>query len=231
MANLHISTLPPCPGRILVIGDVHGCVEELETLIEAFSPGENDRIIAVGDLINRGPDSRATLELARERKIVSVLGNHEQRLLQAWKAGNPDLLKSKDLATFNALQEADWQWIENWPHVIRIPSRNLLITHGGFAPGIPWQEQDPGMVTWIQVLDNKGVPRKRSDAPNGKPWANQWTGPEHVIYGHTPRPHPLRHPLATGLDTGCVYGYELTGLSLPDWDFYRAHARRRYVDD
>jgi len=185
--------------------------------------------VAVGDLVNRGPDSAAVLQAARQFGIHCVLGTHEMRLLQAWLGNNPDLLKPKDRETFAQLSGPDWEWMASWPHVIRIPSLNTLIVHGGFAPGIDWREQDPEGVARIQVIDARGVPAKRSEAPSGRPWAEYWSGPEHVFYGHTPRPHPLFHPLATGLDTGCVYGYTLTAISLPEREIFRVHARRPYV--
>ena len=106
MPALHIETLAPCAGRTLVIGDVHGCADELETLIAAFAPGPQDRLIAAGDLINRGPDSPRVLRIARHHSICCVLGNHEQRLLQAWQSSNPATLKEKDRATFAALADA-----------------------------------------------------------------------------------------------------------------------------
>jgi predicted phosphodiesterase len=229
MASPDIKRLPPCPGRTLVIGDVHGCADELHTLIDAFSPAPEDRLIAAGDLINRGPDSPGVLDLVRTHKIHTVLGNHEQRLLTAFLSGNPGTLKPKDRPTFDALQPGDWQQIADWPHVLHIPSLKAIVVHGGLDPRLPWQEQDASTLINIQVLDKNGMPAKRSSAPSGIPWAVRWKGPEHVYYGHTPRPHPLLHPFATGLDTGCVYGYTLTAVSLPDFEFFRVHARKRYV--
>lgn len=232
MPNLHIQTLQPCQGRTLIIGDVHGCAEELATLVEAFSPRPQDRLMATGDLINRGPDSPAVLDLVRRHRIQCVLGNHEQRLLSAWQSGNPDLVtKSADKATLASLKASDWEWILTWPHVLRVPSLKLLVVHGGFAPGVSVPEQDPDIITMIQVVDPSGRPAKRSKAPAGRPWADLWNGPEHVIYGHTPRPHPLLHPHATGIDTGCVYGYTLTAVCFPSMEFYRVRARRRYMPD
>ena len=229
MGKVRIKRLTPCTGRTLIIGDVHGCADELKTLLEAFSPRAEDRLIAAGDLINRGPNSPGVLELVRAHGIETVLGNHEIRLLRAWKKGKDSILKTKDKATFSVLKDADWEWMETWPHVLDIPSLKSIVVHGGFAPGVSWRKQEPGIVTQIQVLDKKGLPAKRSDAPSGRPWAESWTGPEHVYYGHTPRPHPLFHPFATGLDTGCLYGYTLTAISLPEREIFRVHARHNYV--
>lgn len=224
-------SLPPCPGRTLIVGDVHGCREELEILIDAFGPRQGDRIISTGDLINRGPDSPGVLDLARHHGIEPVLGNHEIRLLKAWESGQAECLKARDRRTLGELKEADWRWIRTWPHVLELHQARSLVVHGGFLPDQPWRGQPPGVVTRIQVLDRMGLPAKRSNAPAGRPWAADWKGPEHVFYGHTPRPHPLTHPFATGLDTGCVYGYTLSGIILPDREVYRVHARRAYVED
>lgn len=230
MAKLIVKRLSPCSGRTLIIGDIHGCADELKTLLEAFSPRGEDRIIAAGDLVNRGPDSKGVLKLARKHSIEPILGNHEIRLLRAREKDKASLLKSKDKPAFDKLTNKDWEWIATWPHVLEIPSLKALVVHGGFAPGVDWLKQDPDIVTRIQVLDKKGLPAKRSDCPSGHPWAESWTGPEHVYYGHTPRPHPLFHPFATGLDTGCLYGYTLTAISLPEREIYRVHARRNHVD-
>jgi predicted phosphodiesterase len=229
MPSLHIERLPPCAGRTLIIGDIHGCAEELATLIDAFAPSSGDRLIATGDLVNRGPDSLGVLALARTHRIRPILGNHEIRLLFAWQANNPDLLKLKDRRTFEQLSAADWAWMQEWPHVLQIPSLKALVVHGGFVPSIPWREQDSGTVTRIQVLDDRGMAARRADFPSGRPWAADWAGPEHVYYGHTPRPHPLFHRHATGLDTGCVYGYTLSAISLPEREIYRVHARCAHV--
>jgi predicted phosphodiesterase len=231
MPDLRIKSLSPSKGRTLFIGDVHGCAEELEQLLVAFNPKPKDRVIFVGDLINRGPDSARVLQLARELSARCVLGNHEQRFLRARKARSPGRLKQRDRLTYDSLSKEDWKWINSWPHVIQIPSLGVLVVHGGFIPGTKWKNQDPDMVTHIQVLTAKDKPARRADLPNGRPWADGWTGKEHVLYGHTPRPHPLFHANATGLDTGCVYGYTLTGLSLPDHTVYKVPARRPYFDD
>ena len=231
MSRLHIKKLPRAKGRTLIIGDVHGCLEELETIVDAFAPSSKDRLISVGDLINGGPDSPGVLKFARKNNVYSVLGNHEMRFLRARLRDDTELLRKRDLRTYRQLKRADWEYIGSWPHVIRIPSTNHIIVHGGFHPFKPWRKQNPEEVTTIQVIDNKGRPARRADAPKGKPWGKTWKGPEHIYYGHTPRPEPVVHSMATGLDTGCVYGYCLTAISIPDMEFFQVQAQRAYVDD
>jgi predicted phosphodiesterase len=231
MERLRIKSLPEGTGRSLFIGDVHGCADELEALLEAFKPKKKDRIIFVGDLVNRGPDSHRVVKLARDLSAHSVLGNHEQRMLRARKHRDPGLLKGRDRPTYESLTKGDWKWLNALPHIIEIPSIRFLVVHGGFAPGLKWHQQDPELVTRIQVLGPGNQPARRAELPNGAPWADRWKGRRHVVYGHTPRPHPLLHSNATGLDTGCVYGYTLTGFSFPDFTFYKIPAKRPYFDD
>ncbi len=228
MGSLLVEKLPKCMGRTLIIGDVHGCLPEFSRLIDQFDPGKEDRVIAVGDLINRGPDSVGTLKLARSLGLRSVLGNHEKRLLNAWRSGNTSRLKGNDLKTFRSLKEKHFQWIATWPHIFKIPSLNALVVHGGFVPGRKWRQQRPTDVTYVQVVDHRGRPAKRAGNPHARPWADFWTGRRHVFYGHTPREEPLLHARATGLDTGCVYGYQLSAISLPDFTIYKIPAAETY---
>ncbi len=230
MASLHLQTLAASTGRLLIVGDVHGCAEELQEMLARFQPEPEDQIVAVGDLINRGPDSARVLDLVRKHKIQTVLGNHELRLLHAYHSRNREVLKSKDQPTFDQLTNTDFEWIAGWPHVIRVPKHDALIVHGGFSPHLPWRCQNPSLVTHIQVMDDQGRWHRRTKFPEGTPWGALWKGPERVFFGHTPMPDPQVHPLALGLDTGCVYGFFLTGISLPDEKFYSVRAKKAYIE-
>ena len=90
--------------RTIAIGDVHGCADEFEELLNALELEKEDRVVQVGDLINRGPNSRRAIELAREFKIESILGNHELRLLHAKRTGLKNRLKDYDHETMEALK-------------------------------------------------------------------------------------------------------------------------------
>ena len=72
-------------GRTIAIGDVHGCARELEKLLKKLKPQKSDRIIQLGDLINKGPDSHEAIRLAKAYDIQAIMGNHEMRLLSAKK--------------------------------------------------------------------------------------------------------------------------------------------------
>ncbi|NBB80544.1 MAG: metallophosphoesterase [Verrucomicrobia bacterium] len=215
--------------RTIAIGDVHGCADEFEELLEALELEPEDRVIQVGDLINRGPDSHRCIELARQYRVESILGNHELRLLSARNQNKSSLLKDYDLPTIRQLLAEDWTFLQSMPKFIYDGTTETVIVHGGFLPDRPWQTQDVELITSIQVIDKKGNPGKRSDAPEAAPWADSWHGTPFVVYGHTPRPNVLERPGSIGIDTGCVYGGHLTAYIIEDKSLVEVRARKAYA--
>lgn len=215
--------------RTIAIGDVHGCAEEFEELLNLLMLKEDDRVIQVGDLVNRGPDSHRVIELARIYKIEAIIGNHELRLLTARRENRPDILKDYDKQTIDQLTPEDWEYLERLPKFKYDGIRDTVIVHGGFLHNQPWQTQHVDVTTSIQVIDKYGKPAKRSDAPDAKPWAEYWNAPPFVVYGHTPRPNIAYHQGAIGIDTGCVYGGHLTAYVLEDKSIIQVKAKNAYA--
>ena len=81
------------PTRTIAIGDIHGCSAALDALLDAIRPRPEDTIVTLGDYINRGPDTRGVLDrlidLGRRCRLVPLLGNHEQMLLEARSGLHP----------------------------------------------------------------------------------------------------------------------------------------------
>ena len=215
--------------RIIAIGDVHGCADEFEELLEALELQPEDRVIQLGDLVNRGPDSHRAIELAREYHVQAIIGNHELRLLTARREKRKDILKSYDQATIDQLTDEDWAYLEAMTRFKHEAVLDTVFVHGGFLPGSPWHSQPVELVTGIQVIDEKGKPAKRSDAPKAPPWADSWPGSPFVVYGHTPRPTVLERPGSMGIDTGCVYGGHLTAYDITDKTITQVRARKAYA--
>ena len=215
--------------RTIAIGDVHGCADEFEELLEALELEPEDRVIQVGDLINRGPDSHRCIELARQYRVECILGNHELRLLSARNQDKSSLLKDYDLPTINQLSGEDWTFLQAMPKFIYAAAIETVIVHGGFLPDQPWQTQPLDVITSIQVIDKKGKPAKRSDALDAAPWADSWHGSPFVVYGHTPRPNVLERSGSIGIDTGCVYGGHLTAYTIGDKSLTEVRARDAYA--
>ena len=227
--------------RTIIIGDVQGCLAELDTLLDRVGLTRDDSLLFVGDLVARGPDSLGVLGRLRELGARSVIGNHEERLLAARSAQRraealPKLEPSHE-KLLSELTDEDWALIEAMPLRITLDDHAIWLVHAGLVPGIPFERQDPWMVTHIRSISADGEPSSR----RGPPWGALWKGPPHVVFGHNARKDPQVHPDATGLDTACVYGEHLTALVLPEGSevpppkdrpdaLVSVRARRAYVD-
>ena len=195
----------------LIVGDVHGCLRELEELLELakLSPS-TDQLIFVGDLVAKGPDSRGVVKLAQKWKAKSVKGNHDAHVLKFRKGGAEDM-KKHHLEIAKSLDEADWRYLEAMPLWLKLPG--MIIVHAGLLPGIPLEKQDEDGLINMRSITSSGKWSKKIEA--GEPWASKWAGPERVVFGHDAVRGLQQYPLALGLDTGCVYGKKLTALLLP----------------
>jgi len=215
-------------GRLIAIGDIHGCHIEFSELLARLALTKEDRLVLLGDLVNRGPDSCRVLDLAQENRAIALLGNHELRLLKYRRTGDRKYVKETDLETFEKLRPSDWAYLEAMRLTFEEPALNTVLVHGGFLPNEPWQKQSAETVTRIQVIDGAGRPANRAAEPGAPAWADLWSGPPFVIYGHTSRPEIYKLKWSVGIDTACVMGGHLTAYELPEKRFIQVKARQRY---
>ena len=196
----------PSEGRWLAIGDIHGCLAQLTKLMGLVKPTAVDRIVFLGDYVDRGPASAGVIDYLIEfsealPKTVFLRGNHEQMFL--------DYLDGQDQALF--LTNGGRQTLDSyrncgmWPvptshrrfldslrHYFE--SAQHIFVHAGLRPGIPLAEQTDFDMIWI----------RREFHESNDDWGKT------VVYGHTPLKEPLLGERRIGLDTGCVYGRQLT---------------------
>jgi diadenosine tetraphosphatase ApaH/serine/threonine PP2A family protein phosphatase len=215
-------------GRLIAVGDIHGCHKEFADLLDKLDLQKDDRLILLGDLINRGPDSGKVVELAREHATASLLGNHELRHLNYRRTDDPSHLKKYDYATMEQLRGKDWDYLENMKLTYEDEETGVVFVHGGFLPGRPWQRQPARIVTRIQVVGRDGEPHKRAEEPDAPHWSTLWEGPPFVVYGHTPREEVARTKWTLGIDTACVMGGCLTAYILPEKRIVQVKARETY---
>ena len=213
--------------RTLVVGDVHGCLDELRALVALAGVTDDDQVVFVGDLVAKGPDSAGVIAWARERGAAAVLGNHDEHVLRA-RAGEENA-KRGHLEVANSLAAADVDWLTALPLWVRVDVAGdpHVVIHGGMVPGVPVEKQTREHLLTMRSITSDGRPSKRIE---GAPWGALWKGPEHAVFGHDAVRGLQRHALATGLDTGCVYGRELTGLLLPGHRLLAVPARRAYAE-
>ena len=200
--------------ELFIVGDVQGCCQELLDLLDAarFDPARQ-RLVFVGDLINRGPRSKEVLALARRHDALVVVGNHEEALVGGY-AGDT---MSRVRAELGDALDDTIAWIRTWPPFLRFPALSLIVVHAGIAPGKRPEECTRAELTRIRTVD-------------GKPWFDAWHGPETVVFGHWAKLGKVDRPLAKGLDTGCVYGGRLTGIFWPRAEWVSVPARQQWFD-
>lgn len=195
-------------GRTVLVGDVQGCRDELARLLDEVRFGAGDRLVLVGDLVARGPDSRGVVELAREVSALAVRGNHEHRILEARLAGKQDGLGKDHARVLASLEPGDLAWLEALPLWLGLPEHGARVVHAGLDPAASFGEQT------VETLLHVRTARTGRDGGREVLWGELYEGPVHVVFGHHARAGLQLHPFATGLDTGCVYGGTLTALVL-----------------
>lgn len=216
--------------RTIVIGDVHGCASELEALLRACAWRPSDRVVLVGDLVNKGPESARTIEIAADGKFLGVRGNHDEAVLnwrRALDAGRElPRLSKMGIRTAETLQAAHLDYLESLPYSLDL-GEGFVVVHAGFVPGVALADQTVQSMIRLRSIAADGEP---TDKVEGTPWAKQWSGPEFVIFGHDAVRGFQSESFAMGLDTGCCYGNELTALILPEKRIVSVPARRVYSE-
>ena len=216
--------------RVIAIGDVHGCIDELQELLRQCDYRPGDLVVFLGDLVCKGPDSISVVQMAREIGAIGVRGNHDFEVVrwhQAIKSGvDPPVVRSEHFHVASCLSKADMKWMHSLPWYIVSKDVESLFVHAGFVSGIRLKKQNPRlMMNMRSILPDGTVTSKFF---NNWPWARLWDGPQTVLFGHDADRGLQQYEHAIGLDTGCVYGGRLTACILPERRLVSVSARREY---
>lgn len=231
-----------------IIGDIHGCLEEMKGLLEKLGyeyPYDNHpkgRIpVFLGDITDRGWYSFGTYhlvsELVKSGKALMCHGNHDDKLMRYFQGRNVMLLHGLDktVAEFEK-QQADPEEVVDFlskvPYFHSLDDDKLVAVHAA------WHEKfwDYGPTskkcrTWALFAPNRGM---RED---GYPDRVDWVGPRIVtekspviVYGHQPYQEVRIENKTYGIDTGCVFGGKLTALRYPEMELVSVDAERKYTE-
>jgi calcineurin-like phosphoesterase family protein len=191
-----------------VIGDIHGCLQSLERLLHKIMPRLEDRVVFIGDYIDRGPHSREVVDLLLQLpyRPIFLLGNHEKMLLDYLAGGDSSLyLLNGGMATIESyggdpanIPQAHLGFFRSLRPIYETPDH--LFVHAGIRPLVPLEKQELKDLVWIRQEFYQFVGRF----------------PKPVVFGHTPMRHVLMAEDRIGIDTGCVYGGKLTCVKLPE---------------
>lgn len=244
--------------KYVIIGDIHGCLDEFKELVTAVALSPSDKVVCLGDFMDKGPEPVSCLRFAREQGFSSVKGNHEERHWKwrrniAREKAEPGYVnamlpfKSEEELRQNAeLSQADLDWIEGLPYYLEFMP-GFVAVHGGLLPGLSLDQQPTDKIVrarWVDRATGKPVPTDYNAENPVPPGAIHWTalydGQHDVIYGH--EAHSLTTPKfdvganrahCYGIDTGCVHGGRLTALVLNEdltASFVQVQARRKYAE-
>ena len=215
--------------RRLIVGDIHGCADELAELLFRFRfmPGY-DTLFSVGDVVGKGPKTREALELLGQFGARITLGNHEQHLLTAASLP-PSRRTARHVHYLESLGTERDYWLERisaWP--LYIEEADLIIVHAGLEPGVDrLADMRPKLLQTIRTWDGHGENLDRPD--EDPPWFECVSPDKTVVFGHWAQRGLVDLPRFKGLDTGCVYGRELTAWCPEEKRFHHIPARKTYV--
>jgi len=192
---------------VYIVGDVHGCIDELRALLRQLQSTPKDLVLFTGDLIRKGPASTRVLDLIRRRdNFRSVRGNNEQKVI--------------DDGVATALPSWARLYIETLP--LTIGFADALIVHGGVDPREPIHDQPPETLLALRSV----TPGNGYDGPF---WFDRYRGPPCVFFSHTVLEDPLVGWHTVGLDTGCVDGGELSAYDFREDTVVSVSAHRAYL--
>ena len=208
-----------------IVGDVHGCFDELMLLLEkAEYSSQKHRLMFVGDLINKGEDSLKVLKWVRQNNLECVIGNHELKFIEGIEKNQPlppALLQlQKDMGT----ELKDWiDYIKSWPSFIE--EDDFLLVHAGLVPDEHPRESQLKNLANIRYWNNQKKCICLED--EGKPWHDYYKKDKLVVYGHWAKQGVLKRNNSICLDSGCVYGRQLTGVFLPNRSLFSVNSSKK----
>lgn len=234
-------------GPFDIIGDVHGCYDELVELLEQMGyqvgpegevvPPEGRQLIFVGDLVDRGPKSPEVLRLVsgvvREQKGLCVLGNHDIKLLNHLSGRKVTLNHGLDgtVAQLEAhppeFREQVRKFLNDLVSHYVLDGGKLVVAHAGLKEEMHGRAS--GAVKEFCLYGDTTGEIDEFGLPVRYPWAVDYRGKAMVVYGHTPVPRAEWVNNTIDIDTGCAFGGRLTALRYPERTLVAVPARAEYA--
>ncbi|MEX2244463.1 MAG: polynucleotide kinase-phosphatase [Fimbriimonadaceae bacterium] len=231
-------------GPFDIIGDVHGCIEELRELLGLLgyapdgTPPEGRTAVFVGDLVDRGPDSvgvlRLVMKMTSDGHAIVLPGNHDDKLMR--KLGGSDVTMGHGLKeTVEQLEAEPSEFVAEVRAFLKslvghyvFDGGRLVVAHAGMKEDM--QGRTSGRVRDFALYGETTGETDEFGLPVRYDWASEYRGRAAVVYGHTPVPDPEWVNNTINIDTGCVFGGRLTALRYPERETVTVHAKRTYAE-
>lgn len=229
--------------RTIIIGDVHGCFDEVQDLLKKVKYDKiNDRLIFVGDIIDRGPKTKEMIEfVASQPNVHLIMGNHENKFIR-YLRGNPVSITDGLQETIDQLapeleSEANKEsllfFFENLPYAIKLDN-NKYVVHAGIDPRYSVEAQKQEILLYMR----NHAPGKTFSDPTAPPWylaeRSKACKNQSIIFGHNTKANTKEVGHALALDGGCVFGGELKALVINidgTGKEFSVPARKKYAEE
>ena len=238
------------PGPFDVVGDVHGCLEELVELLGrlgyASSPEGGWRhpertLVFLGDLVDRGPASVEVLRRARASVLAGdalcVLGNHDDKLLRHLRGktvkvahglqATLDQLAALPAAARGRFEREAEAFLSELPDHLLLDEGRLVVAHGGLPERLHGRQG--GKVRAFALYGDTTGKKDAHGLPERLDWGLAYRGAAAVLYGHTPVLRPRWRHATACVDQGAVFGGALTAARWPERSFVSVPARRTWT--
>ncbi len=241
-------------GPFDIIGDVHGCFDELRMLLEQLGyvvtieggsgneitviPPEGRKALFLGDLVDRGPNIPAVLRLVMgmvaRGDALCVPGNHDVKLVRKLRGRDVQITHglAESLAQLEdeppAFREAVAAFLDGLVSHYLFDDGTLVVAHAGMKQEM--QGRGSGRVREFALYGETTGETDEFGLPVRYDWAAEYRGKAYVVYGHTPVPDPEWLNRTINIDTGCVFGGKLTALRYPEMAIVSVPALRTYAE-
>lgn len=234
-------------GPFDIIGDIHGCYDELVALLAELgyrvdnhqvTHGQERKVVFLGDLVDRGPQSpdvlRLVMNMVAADQALCIPSNHDVKLLRK--------LRGKNVRIMHGLGETLAQLEAETPEFLsqvttfldslishyRLDDGKLIVAHAGMREDLAGRAS--GRVREFALYGETTGETDELGLPVRHNWAAEYRGRATVVYGHTPIPEPEWLNGTINIDTGCVFGGKLTALRYPEQEFVSVEAQFTYAE-
>lgn len=197
--------------RTIIIGDIHGCYDELVALLKKCERKPSDEVISIGDMVDRGPKPWEVVEFfLGDPNACAILGNHEDKHIRIREGefgpSRSQFITKKQMGTHYEKAVDYFETLPLWEE-----REGYLLVHAGARPNIPVHEQEKDVL----IRSKPG-------------WWTTFNDTIKVIYGHYKHEAPHVENGTIGIDTGCYQGRKLTAFILPESCFVQVDAKTDY---
>jgi len=234
-------------GPFDIIGDVHGCYDELCELLKDLNynidaenftaePPEGRKAVFIGDLCDRGDKNtevlRLVMNMAQSENALCALGNHDFKLLRMLRGNKVQLTHGLDITAEQLSREtSEFKkqvkiFLEGLISHFVFDQCNLVIAHAGLKE--EYHGKNSGQVRSFCLFGDITGEKDENGFPVRLPWADDYKGKALVVYGHTPVTQARLINNTICIDTGCVFGGKLTAFRYPEKEIVQVKAKREY---